>query len=93
MKELFIALWLAQGADVATTVYGLNHGCREINPLLAGRSTSTLIAVKTGTTMAISVIAWKHRSHHPKTTKMILWTGIIAGVGAATWNMTQIPHC
>lgn len=43
MKVLFVAL---QAADVATTWWGLNHGAREINPIIASGGILALIGSK-----------------------------------------------
>jgi len=94
MKELFLALWIAQGADMATTVVGLNRGCAELNPLYRSTSVPAMVAVKGASTFTITALAWgAKKKGHTRQAKVMLWTGIIVGAGAAGWNLMQLPHC
>jgi len=96
MKELLIAFILAQTTDMATTHIGLSRGCQELNPIYGGRNVSigTMYVIKGTSTVIISVVAWNSNKKGRKgSAKVILWTGIAAGAGAAIWNGMMIPHC
>jgi hypothetical protein len=94
MKELLLALWIAQGADMATTVVGINRGCVEMNPLYKSRSVPAMIAIKGGATFTIGWAAGRERKKgNTRRSNIIVWTAIVAGAGAAVWNVHVIPQC
>lgn len=93
-KGLLLAFWIAQGADMATTVAGLNRGCVELNPFYQSRSVPAMVGIKAGATVLVTGFAWgAHKRGQSKLAKVMLWGGIISGAGAASWNLTQIHKC
>lgn len=46
---------ICQSADLASTVYALNHGAMELNPILAGMSWPWLVVTKTVMTALLVV--------------------------------------
>ena len=95
MKTLILVFALAQGADVTTTAVGLHRGCIETNPLYGQRpDIGWIVASKSLSTLLVSGIAWKaHKTRHSRVARILMWTGIGVGGGAATWNMHQLPAC
>ena len=93
MKSLLLAFFLAQGGDITTTAVNLHRGCIEVNPIY-GNSVKQMIAVKVPMTVTIGAVAWgAEKQGKRKHAKVILWTGIAAGIGAAAWNLYQSPKC
>jgi len=96
MKVLMLALVLAQGADLGTTLYGLHQGCSELNPLLMAYSPSmpAMVALKSGSVVIVGALAWgAKRQGLTRQATVILWTGIGVGLAAAAWNVHQWPYC
>ena len=93
MKELILALVLAQAADLTTTAVGLSRGCTEWNPLLRHHRPSTVFAVKTSGTVGLVVMLPLFHKRHPKMTKTVAWVGIVSGLAAASWNVAILPKC
>lgn len=60
MIILFVVLELL---DLATTVYGLSHGCVEGNPYMAALSVPEMVIWKTLITVIIAVCVWKGWIH------------------------------
>ena len=92
MTPLLIIMVLAHAADLATTHLGLARGCVELNPVygLVGYSFPAMVAIKAtcvGTIGAMAVAA-DHRL-----SRVILWTAIVAGAGAAAWNLYVMQAC
>lgn len=92
MKELLIWLWLAQGADIATTAIAIERGCTEANPVLRGMSPQAAASTK----MAVTVTVTWHFGRKPQPTKADKWfVGAFAAAGTvgASLNARTIPHC
>ena len=92
MGKLFVTLVLANTADIWTTHLGLSSGCVELNPLygLVGYYFPAMVAIKTISVGLIGVIALAAPC---RLRAIMLWTGILAGFGAAAWNLLVIPSC
>lgn len=92
MGKWMLLLVLAHAADLWTTHLGLSRGCVELNPLygLVGYWMPAMIAIKGLCVALIEAIAW---TANPRTRRVALWTGIVAGFGAAAWNIIVIPQC
>jgi hypothetical protein len=86
MKPFLIWLWLAQGADVGTTVAALHRGCVE-RTYWSGNPT-TIAAGKLGASV---VLSWG--APRVKGGKVIV--GVIAGAAtaAAALNLRTLPKC
>jgi hypothetical protein len=94
VKALLLAFWVAQGADIGTTVVGLNRGCVEMNPLYRSRSVPAMVGIKTASTIVITGFTWgAHKRGHKKLARTMLLAGIGVGAGAALWNVHVIPRC
>ena len=77
---------MGQGADGATTVYGMASGFAEANPLLAGIPGPAIAAVKLGATFAIQ----KNAGLNYCTAASTSLAG--AGWGASAWNLALLIH-
>lgn len=77
---------MGQGADGATTVYGMANGFTEANPIFAGASGPAIAAVKLGTTLAIQ----EHAGLNYCTAASTSLAG--AGWGASAWNLALLIH-
>lgn len=87
-----LLLVLAHTADLWTTHLGLSRGCQELNPLygLVGYSLLGMGAIKG---ICVALIGLLAAGANPRTRRVVLWTGIVAGFGAAVWNLLVIPSC
>lgn len=94
MKELLLAMLLAQAGDLTTTAVGMSQGCREANPALDHASIRRIATVKVSAVTAEVTIAWgAKRKGHAGGAKAILTTGIGLGTFATVWNIRQIRRC
>lgn len=95
MKALLLTFLLSQGADLTTTVVGMNRGCVEANPLY-GRTASVqqVVMTKSAGTFVVATIAWgAHKEGYTKQAKGILLVGIAASAIPAVINVRRIPRC
>ena len=93
MKTLLLTFALAQAADLGTTLVNLDNGCRELNPIYRG-TTPELVTKKVVISFGIGgYSAWLHKKDKKRLAKIIIWTGIGAGFGAAAWNTHIMPQC
>lgn len=86
-KDLFTILICAQTADFVTTEYALDHGFKEINPLLGDFPDDTDIVLFKAGAIGLFYVLGEIWPEHRET---IYMTGIISGFGAASWNGYQI---
>ena len=77
---------MGQGADGATTVYGMASGFTEANPVLAGASGPVIAATKLAATVAIQQNAGLNYCTSASTSL----AG--AGWGASAWNLALLIH-
>jgi hypothetical protein len=76
-------------ADLGTTLYGVNHGATELNPVL-GQSPGRIAAIKLGILAGkLAFFKWAH-PRNPKATKAAMSINVAVGFGAAAWNVCQI---
>jgi len=71
---------LGQGADLATSAYGMDNGCSEAG--ISGNSLLTLVAIKVG---VCGLVYWLDDDR-------LNAFAAGAGYGAAGWNLTQIER-
>lgn len=94
MRELLLAMLLAQAGDLTTTAIGMSKGCREGNPSLRQASIGRIATVKTAAVTAEVTIAWgAHKKQHDGGAKAVLLAGVGMGAFATIWNTRQILRC
>ena len=93
MNLLLLLFVLANAADLWTTITNLSLGCSELNPLYQG-STLHIVTVK-GLVVALltALVTGLDRRGYFRYARIVIWTGIIAAFGAATWNLSIMPYC
>lgn len=88
MGVLIVALWLAQAADLITTAWVFSQGCVEGNPLLRRLTVGDIGVLKALAVGFLSIIAWRVAQTEKRWEAVAIVTaGILAGLGAAVWNM------
>ena len=91
MKTLLFWTILAQGADLTTTVVGLNRGCEE--RILPFHSPAGVAAWKTGVNVAFVWTYRKEKTRHPRLTRAVALAVLGSGATATALNLHTIPHC
>ena len=91
MKTLILWTVLAQGADLTTTVVGLNRGCREA--VLPFHSPAGVAAWKSGVTVAFVWTYRRQKDRHPKLTRAAAIAVLASGATAAALNLHTIQNC
>lgn len=85
-NKISVSMFAAQMAgDAITTQYGLNHGFREMNPLLrplvtrgvAGQTAASALSFGFG----LGIVYWLHAKHHYRAERLTMRM-ILAGEGA-----------
>lgn len=78
-------------ADLATTAYGLEHGHKEINPLLRGGSTEEVLAKTLVLNVAMHWIQHKIFSKYTTSMQKKYWR-IVIGIKAVpvAWNIKEL---
>ena len=90
---LILLLWASHVGDMLTTFVALDRGCIEANPIMAAFSRDGMLTLKTGCMLLVSWLVWHRWQTSPRTAHLLLWLGILAGAGAAVWNLHQLPLC
>lgn len=86
MKPYLIWLWLAQAADVGTTLQATSRGCVEANTLM--RSRPVMLGVKSGVTIGLTIHFGRKREPKPED-KAVVAAFAAVGTAAALWNATR----
>lgn len=78
-------------ADLGSTLYALNNGARETNPLYGDHpSAAKLLAVKGAGTLLQYILLNKFAKHHPTAANRVA-KAIGAGLGGVSaWNLSQV---
>ena len=85
MKSWLFWLWMAQAADITTTVVNTHRGCHEA----VWPNASVAVAGKTGATIALTVTLPIFGVHHPTAARSIAGIGIASGATGAVLNLSQ----
>lgn len=88
MKSCILVLILGSSADLSSTMYALNNGAREANPIMTG-STAKMVAIKAGGTAGIIYLVNKLKKNKPKTANIVSCS-IGAGFGAIAVHNIQV---
>jgi len=87
MKELLLAMVLAQGTDVTTSLIGFSHGATELNPLVLSTKPAPFIA-EAAIASAAEVYLLNKLSHkHPKWAKGLSYLAIGSHSAASVNNI------
>ena len=90
---LVLLLWLSHAGDMLTTFVALDRGCVEFNPVMASLSWGGMVAFKAGCILFVTGLILRYLYTSPRVAHALLWLGILAGTGAAVWNIYQLPLC
>lgn len=83
------ALLGGQGADLATTLYGLSHGATESNPILGG-SPARITATKAAMTAGLAYLTHRMSKTSPKAALITALLGGAAGAIPAAMNVRTL---
>lgn len=85
MNAWLLVAWLGcQTLDATTTAWGLQHGFREVNPVLRGRAGLPIkISINVGALMLSRKLESRQR-------RMVAGTFAATGCAAGAWNLHQV---
>lgn len=86
--RLTIGVLAASAADLATTQWGMAPGVHDVNPIINGPTSATL--VKVGATAGVLLLDRElKRRGHKRASKVLKITTIVVWGSAAAWNTRQ----